>query len=314
MADLPLEQLHVPVLVEEVLNNLIWSTSGTYVDATFGRGGHTRAILEALGENARVIALDRDPEAVSAGEDLARKSDRLTVCHACFSDLSRCLADLGIEEVAGILMDLGVSSPQLDEAERGFSFMADGPLDMRMDPGSGFSAAQWLNTAAEAEIAGALREFGEERHARRIARGIIAARPLSRTAELADVVAQAIPRAARNKHPATRTFQAVRMVVNAEAEELKQGLVAAFDLLEVGGRLAVISFQSLEDRVVKQTFRKWSRPEPMPRRLPVRHESLETPGREVAGPIRASAQEVDRNPRARSALLRVIEKRVMEKS
>ncbi len=299
---------HIPVLLDEVLENLVGSTTGTYVDATFGRGGHSRALLSRLQPEARLVVIDRDPAAIADANTLAAADMRVTVCQARFSSLAAVLAEHAVQDVQGVLMDLGVSSPQLDAAARGFSFLKDGPLDMRMDPESGESAADWLNTAEPAEIARVLKDYGEERFARRIARAIIAARPLQTTAQLAEVVEQAVPGRVQQKHPATRTFQAVRMYVNAELDELEQGLQAAFDALAPGGRLAVISFHSLEDREVKHTFRTWTRPPPLPRRVPVRHQDQRTQARDVAGPLRPSAAELARNPRARSATLRVIEK------
>lgn len=300
---------HIPVLLDEVLKHLLIDESGTYVDATFGRGGHTWALLARLGAGGRVVALDRDPQAVAAGTALAEHDDRLTVRQAEFSRLGEILGGLGVDDVAGVLMDLGVSSPQLDVPERGFSFRDDGPLDMRMNPQSGISAAQWLDNAAQKDIVRVLRDYGEERFAKRIARAIIAARPLQTTGELADVVAGAIPqRGPPKKHPATRSFQAIRIFINDEIGELGAGLEAAFAALRPGGRLAVISFHSLEDRIVKHWFREHSRPPPMPRRVPLRHEQIAAPGKLVSGAVRPSNQELMSNPRARSATLRVLEK------
>lgn len=303
---------HIPVLLEEVLNNLVHALSGTYVDATFGRGGHARALLARLSDEARLIVLDRDPEAVAEAEAFAASDTRVVARHSRLGDLGATLAALDVNEVDGVLMDLGVSSPQLDAAGRGFSFRHDGPLDMRMDPHHGSSAADWLNDADEADIARVLRDYGEERHARRIARRIVAARPLSTTAELAAVVAEAVPqRGAPGKHPATRTFQAVRMHVNDELAELDAGLAAAFAALAPAGRLAVITFHSLEDRRVKTFFRSLSRPAALPRRVPVRHADQAVAAEEIAGPIAPSAAELSRNPRARSAKLRVLARRAL---
>ena len=301
---------HIPVLLEEVLNNLVQCAAGTYVDATFGRGGHSRALLQRLTAGARVIALDRDPAAGAEGRLLAAEDDRFNIQQGRFSQLAQILDALHVEQVTGVLMDLGVSSPQLDEAERGFSFRLPGPLDMRMDPEQGESAADWLNRAEEADIAKVLKDYGEERFARRIAKAILAARPLQDTVALAKLVADAIPgRAQPGKHPATRTFQAVRIYINQEMAELEAGLAAAFAALAPGGRLAVISFHSLEDRVVKQFFRSLTRPPAVPRRVPLRHEQMVTQARAVAGPVRAGLKEGESNPRARSATLRVVEKR-----
>ena len=265
---------HIPVLLDEVLKELVQSKEGVYVDATFGRGGHSRALLRVLDTNAQVIGLDQDPQAVAAGDQLAVAESRFTVQQARFSALQEVLAGLGLDSVDGVLMDLGVSSPQLDQGERGFSFRLEGPLDMRMNPGLGESAAEWLNRAEEADIAKVLKEYGEERFARRIARAIVAARPLQTTRELADVVAEAVPvrpgsgRGQTSKHPATRTFQAVRIFINDELAELRAGLDAAFSVLAPHGRLAVISFHSLEDKAVKQYFRKLTRPPPGGRGAP----------------------------------------------
>jgi 16S rRNA (cytosine1402-N4)-methyltransferase len=303
---------HVPVLLDEVLKNLVQSDTGIYVDATFGRGGHTRGLLHVLGADASVIALDRDPQAIQEGQRLAAEDERLSVSQARFSQMRDVREIQNAQQaggVQGVLMDLGVSSPQLDDAGRGFSFRFSGPLDMRMDPSEGLSAADWLNEADESEIARVLKEYAQERFARRIARAIVAARPLSTTDELANLVADVVPaKGAQGKHPATKTFQAVRIHINEETKELELGLQAAFEILAAGGRLAVISFHSLEDRVVKHTFRSWTRPPQLPRRLPVRHDQQTTLAKDIAGPIRPGARELSVNPRARSATLRVIEK------
>ena len=310
---------HVPVLLQEVLTNLVGSSraseradeeSGIFVDATFGRGGHSRKLLECLSAQGQVLGLDRDPEALAEAQRLAGQDPRFSFCQARFSELQDVLRDQQIEGVRGVLMDVGVSSPQLDRPERGFSFTAQGPLDMRMNPEEGSSAAEWLNQADEAEIAQVLWMYGEERQSRRIARAIVAARPLTTTLELADLVSQAVPRprGPQRKHPATRTFQAVRIFVNEEAQELDQGLQQGFSSLAVGGRLAVISFHSLEDRKVKHAFRQLSQPPKMPRRLPVRNLDQEVQGRLIGGPMKPSLAELNANPRSRSATLRVIEK------
>ena len=281
---------------------------GVYVDATFGRGGHTRALLTVLGPDSVVVAVDRDPEAVAAAEAMARDDARLRVVHGNFADLDELLDALSIESVQGVLMDLGVSSPQLDDAARGFSFRHDAPLDMRMDTSRGLTAAQWLNTAEEADIARVLKEYGEERYARRIAAAIVAARPLASTGELAELVRAAQPRPTPGKHPATRVFQAVRMQVNDELGALARGLSAAFERLVPGGRLAVISFHSLEDRLVKRYFRKLSSPPPLPRGVPVRGAAAAPRARTVGRSRVPGEAETAGNPRARSARLRVLEK------
>ncbi len=304
---------HAPVLLAECLDALAIKPGGTYADATFGRGGHSVALLARLPADARLLVIDRDMAAVAAARELARQDPRVQVIHARFSEIAAVLADvLDGTPVQCVLMDVGVSSPQLDTPERGFSFAADGPLDMRMDTSSGVTAAQWLEAASEDEIASVLRRFGEERYARRIARAIVAAPPLVRTAELAELVRASVPaprqgRSGPQKHVATRTFQALRIQVNSELEELEQGLQGAFESLAGGGRLLVISFHSLEDRLVKQTFRRWTKGPQLPRRLPVR-DIPAAPARSIAGPVRAGAAEVAGNPRARSATLRVIER------
>ena len=285
-----------------------------YVDATYGRGGHSRALLARLPASARLIAIDRDVTAIAAGQEHAAEDARLTICHGRFSQLDPVLDDLGVAHVTGAIMDLGVSSPQLDVAERGFSFQADGPLDMRMDQTQGETAAQWLNSATVDEINQVLKTLGEERYARRIARAIIAARPLTSTLELAELVSRAQPRrpqsnkTGRKKHDATRTFQAVRMHVNDELGELESAVQTLFDRLLPGGRLAVVTFHSLEDRTVKQSFRRLATGTPLPRRLPIRESERHQPGRVIGRPVRASAAEVAGNPRARSATLRVLER------
>lgn len=310
---------HRPVLCEETVTLLTGcadvalgaksgAVEGVYVDATFGRGGHTRRLLEVLGRDSRVIGIDRDPVAVAAGQALAASEPRLVVVHGRLSELDAVLAGLGIEFVQGVMMDLGVSSPQLDEAERGFSFRFDGPLDMRMDTSAGPTAAEWIDAASEQEIARVLREYGEERHARRIAAAIVAARPIRTTRELVEVVRAAQPRGTPGKHDATRAFQAIRMAVNDELAEITGGLAAAFAHLLPGGRLAVISFHSLEDRLVKQFFRTCSTPPALPRRLPVRGDAGRAEARIVSAGVTASVEEIADNPRARSARLRVLER------
>ena len=302
---------HLPVLLVETMQALSISKDGVYVDATFGRGGHCRAMLEALSDRGRVIALDRDPQAIAAAENLRIAETRLQVFQARFAELDSVIAGLGLNgAIQGVLMDVGVSSPQLDDPERGFSFRHAGPLDMRMDPSQGVDAAQWLNSADEEVIANVIWRYGEERRSRRIAKAIVAARPLHTTEALADVVAACMPRgnAKSAKHPATKTFQAVRIFINDELQELQRGVQGAFDSLAVGGRLAVISFHSLEDRQVKQAFKALSQPPVLPRRLPVQDAQTVVRGRLVSGPIRAGQRELDANPRARSATLRVIER------
>ncbi len=301
---------HQPVLLEAVIEALCRVEEGSYIDATFGRGGHARAILAKLSPAARLLVLDRDPEAIAAANALAVDDNRVIVRQARFSDLGDVARDCGFENVVGILMDLGVSSPQLDDASRGFSFRADAPLDMRMDPHSSPSAAEWIARTEPREMERVFREYGEERFARAIARAIARRReeaPILRTFELVELVAASQPRPDPRKHAATRVFQAIRIEVNQELDELERGLAAALALLAPGGRLAVISFHSLEDRIVKQTFRRWSSGPEIPRRMPVR-EAPAPIASIVVKARRASAAEAARNPRARSAMLRVVEK------
>jgi len=285
---------------------------GIYVDGTFGRGGHARALLDRLGPAGQLLALDRDPEAVAAGRELADADPRFAIEQAPFSQLPALVRARGwAGRLAGVLLDLGVSSPQLDDPARGFSFSADGPLDMRMDPERGESAADWLARADEQAIARVLKDYGEERFARRIARAICAARmeaPIRTTGRLAQLIERAVPTREPGKHPATRSFQALRIQMNTELDELRACLTGVRDLLAAGGRLAVISFHSLEDRIVKRFIRDESRGAALPKGLPVTDDQLQRRLRPVGGPIRAEAEEVRRNPRARSAVLRVAER------
>ena len=267
---------HTPVLVEEVLNGLKLRPDGFYVDCTFGRGGHTQAILNQLGGEGRVLAFDKDPHAVEFAAKLAAADKRLFCIHSSFTNLFEEIMRLDrVGKVDGVLFDLGVSSPQLDDSQRGFSFSREGRLDMRMDPTSGMSAAEWINRAEEKEIARVLFEYGEERHARRIAAKIVGTRekaPITTTSQLAGIIASAIPGRERDKHPATRSFQGIRIFINNELEELRVGLEAAMKVLRVGGRLVVISFHSLEDRIVKRFMRDLANADPYPKdpRLPNR--------------------------------------------
>lgn len=302
---------HIPVMLDEVLEALAIRPDGIYVDATFGRGGHARGILRRLGQNGRLYAIDQDPEAVVAAKTMT-EDQRFVMRQNSFARLRECCDDWGISGcISGLLLDLGVSSPQLDNPERGFSFMQDGPLDMRMDPGAGISAHEWLNQADEKEIADVLWRFGEERHARRIARRIVESRlraPLVSTRQLAEIVESAYPARERHKHPATRSFQAIRIFINRELEVLQAALEQSLDLLAPGGRLAVISFHSLEDRMVKRFMRTQAEGVEMPRHLPVRESRQGRTMRLVGKAVRAGDDEVRRNPRARSAVLRAAEK------
>ena len=302
---------HIPVLLHEALDALCIRSDGIYLDCTFGRGGHSRAILASLDEGGRLIGFDRDPSAVAAARDLAKKDSRFEIVHTAFSELESALDSIAIARVHGVLMDLGVSSPQLDQAERGFSFQVDGPLDMRMDPTSGQSAADWIARADTDEIADVLWVLGEERFSRRIARAIAEARkvePIVTTAQLSKIVSDAQPKKDQNKHPATRTFQAIRLYINEELSEVEQGLEAAVKRLEVGGRLAVISFHSLEDRLVKRALRDASRLPQGDPRMPL-PDSVTKPRMRLMGKaIKAGTGELGMNPRARSAVLRVAER------
>lgn len=301
---------HQPVLLAPAIAALDIDPAGCYLDATFGRGGHTRAMLAQLGAEGRVIAIDRDPHAVAVAHTLG--DARVSVVHARFSQMRAVLQQLGVERVNGVLMDLGVSSPQLEDAQRGFSFRRDGPLDMRMNPEEGLSAAQWLAQASEQQLTEVIERYGEERFAKQIARAIITAtrrEPLRSTRQLAQVVAAAVRTREPGQDPATRTFQALRIFLNQELEELEIGLAEACDVLLPRGRLVVISFHSLEDRIVKHFLQKMARGHDLPARLPVRAANLpQAPFKLIGKAQRPSDEELVHNPRARSAIMRVAEK------
>jgi 16S rRNA (cytosine1402-N4)-methyltransferase len=303
---------HIPVLAAEALEGLALEAGGFYVDATFGRGGHTALILQALGREGRLLALDRDPQAVAAGRLRFADEVRLTLLHASFADLATLVPENAHGRACrGVLFDLGVSSPQLDDPQRGFSFRTDGPLDMRMDPTQGEPVAAWLARAGVDEIRQVIATFGEERFARRVAQAIDAVRrerTLTRTGELATVVAGAVRTREPGKHPATRTFQALRMFINDELGQLERGLNAALAALAPGGRLAVISFHSLEDRLVKRFMQRNAQLDPALRHLPVVPPQARPLLKLIGRKVRPSAAEIKRNPRARSALLRVAER------
>ena len=299
---------HVPVLYAQVLDGLQVKPDGCYVDGTFGRGGHAGGVLEQLGATGRLLLMDKDPQAIAQAQRRFGDDARVAIRQASFADLAQW--DAAAEGLDGVLFDLGVSSPQLDEAERGFSFSKDGPLDMRMNPDAGESAAQWLARADEADIADVLWTYGEERMSRRIARAIVARRvqqSITRTADLAGLIAAVMPRSASGLHPATRSFQAIRIHINRELDDLQAGLDAAHACLTPGGRLAVISFHSLEDRLVKQFIARHARAPAGNRRLP-QAEGFVPTLRAVGDAVKADAAEVAANPRARSAVLRVAEK------
>lgn len=302
---------HTPVLYHEALDALRIQSDGIYLDCTFGRGGHARGVLAALGPRGRLIALDRDPEALIAGHQLAVEDSRFSIVQTAFSALSEALDRISVDRVHGVLMDLGVSSPQLDDAARGFSFQAEGPLDMRMDPTSGESAADWIARAQAQDIAQVLWIYGEERFSRRIARAIVEAReqaPIVTTTQLARIIADAQPKKDPNKHPATRAFQAIRLFINGELDEVATGLSQAIARTLPGGRIAVIAFHSLEDRLVKRALRDASRPPQGDPRMPLPSDAQQPRLKLVGKAVKASEAEIVTNPRARSAVLRVAER------
>lgn len=305
------EHSHQTVLLEEAVSALVTAPDGVYVDGTFGRGGHSRLILERLGSNGRLLVIDKDPEAIREAERLAAEDERVRVQRGSFAQLAEFLEAAGWESVDGVLLDLGVSSPQLDDPERGFSFMRDGPLDMRMDPDSGLSASQWLQVTPEQEIARVLWEFGEEKFSRRIARRLVEARvdgSITTTGELANLISDAVPRKEKHKHPATRSFQAIRIHLNKELEDLDEALTVCAARLATKGRLVVISFHSLEDRRVKRFMRGLSQPPVLPRGLPVRAAEFEPDYRLVGKAVKAAAPELAVNVRSRSAIMRTLER------
>lgn len=302
---------HRSVLLDSAVDCLVNNGDGNYVDATFGRGGHSRLILDRLGSGGRLLGIDKDPEAIRVAELLAAADPRFSWFHGSFAELDGALAENGWSGVNGVLMDLGVSSPQLDDASRGFSFMRNGPLDMRMNPEQSPSASEWLAEADEQDIANVIWQYGEERFSRRIARLIVERRKdeaIETTRQLAELVNDAVPRKEKNKHPATRTFQAIRIFINRELEDLETGLQSAVDQLLPGGRLVVISFHSLEDRLVKRFMRTLARGPQLPKGIPVTAEQEASGFRLIGKAIKAGSAEVNDNVRARSAVMRVLEK------
>lgn len=299
---------HISVLLHETVDGVLAGRdTGIYVDATFGRGGHTRLLLSKLDQNARVYAFDKDPQALEVAAQLEQEDSRFRIIHASFADIQAELARIGITEVDGIMADLGVSSPQLDQAERGFSFMQDGPLDMRMDNSQGLTAAEWLLEIEEEKLANIIYQYGEERYSRRIARAIKQAGEITTTAQLAEIVKTAHPKWEKHKHPATRSFQAIRIAINKELDDIEKFLPQAVELLKAKGQLAVISFHSLEDRLIKQFIQKesslaedsgWGMPQAQ----------VDTRRLKKVSRVRASEAEVKANPRSRSAWLRVAER------
>ena len=306
------EYQHITVLLNEAVDALAVREDGIYVDGTFGRGGHSRLILSRLGSQGRLIVLDKDPQAIEAAQKLAEQDGRVTVVHDGFSSFQTTLDKLGIEEIDGALFDLGISSPQIDDGARGFSFRFDAPLDMRMDPTRGMSAAEWIATASEQDLHEVIKNYGEERFSRQIARAIVAQRtesPIDTTRKLAQLVAQNVRTRERGQDPATRTFQAVRIFINRELEEVEAVLPQVMGRLKQGGRLAVIAFHSLEDRIVKQFVKKYSQHPPLPRWAAVKEADLPLPPlRAVGKAIKPGVEETASNPRARSAVLRVAER------
>jgi len=303
---------HITVLLNEAVAALVTDTSGFYVDGTFGRGGHSALVMQQLSADGRLLGIDKDLAAIATANARFADDARFAIAHGSFAELAQLVAARGMTgKVAGVLLDLGVSSPQLDEAERGFSFMQDGPLDMRMDQTRGQSAADWVNTASEDDIIWVFREYGEERFAKRMARAIIAERqktPFTRTKHLAEVIKEANPAWEKGKHPATRAFQAIRIQVNSELTDLDSVLEQALAVLAPGGRLVVISFHSLEDRAVKRFIRRQELGDPVPKGLPIRDDQLNKRMRSLGKAIKASDEEVNANVRSRSAVMRVAEK------
>ncbi|MDO7596656.1 MAG: 16S rRNA (cytosine(1402)-N(4))-methyltransferase RsmH [Pseudomonadota bacterium] len=303
---------HLPVLLNEAVAALAIKADGIYVDGTFGRGGHARQILTHLSADGQLLGLDKDPAAIAVGQHLALNDPRFSIEQCSFSEIAKAVqARQWQGKINGILLDIGVSSPQLDEAERGFSFQKDGPLDMRMNPDVGISAAEWLATAEMEDIAHVIKTYGEEKFGTRIARMIVETRdasPITTTKQLADLADKASPFREKHKHPATRTFQAIRIYINNELGDLTTGLEQALDVLAVGGRLAVISFHSLEDRIVKRYFREQAKGDDLPSYFPIRADELHPRVKLIGKAIKAGKDELSVNPRARSAVLRIVEK------
>lgn len=302
---------HLPVLLEEVVNGLAIRPDGIYIDATFGRGGHSQAILKCLNEKGKLLVMDKDPKAIAVATQMFGNDPRVTIVHESFSQLQKYAEKLG--EVDGILLDLGVSSPQLNEPERGFSFMREGPLDMRMDTSKGIDAATWLMQVEEKELADVLWKYGEERFSRRIARTIVKQReiaPIKTTIQLAELIAKSVPKKEHHKNPATRSFQAIRIFINNELEELKKVLQESVNVLKKDGRLCVISFHSLEDRLVKQFIAKHTEVDARVARLPIKESQIRHQLKKVGKLISPTDEEIAINPRARSARLRIAERAI----
>ncbi|WP_415883636.1 16S rRNA (cytosine(1402)-N(4))-methyltransferase RsmH [Neptuniibacter sp. QD34_54] len=304
---------HITVLLNEAVEALVQDASGFYVDGTFGRGGHSALVLDQLAEDGQLMGIDKDPTAIAHAHERFADEDRFSIAHGSFAQLQEFVTERGLQgQVDGILLDLGVSSPQLDDASRGFSFLNDGPLDMRMDTSSGESAADWIARAEEKEIADVIYTYGEERFSRRMAKEIVAKReeePITTTAQLSKIIAEANPAWEKGKNPATRAFQGIRIHINRELEDLESCLDQALEMLKVGGRLVVISFHSLEDRIVKRFIRQHVKgDEHIPRGIPVTNDMLKIRLKNVGKAVKASASETEENVRARSAVMRVAEK------
>jgi 16S rRNA (cytosine1402-N4)-methyltransferase len=304
--------LHQTVLLAEAVANLAIKPDGVYVDATFGRGGHSQAILQQLGSQGKLFAMDKDLEAIAYANSHFATDSRFNIFHGSFAQLKTFLTNENVfGKVDGILMDLGVSSPQLDDADRGFSFMREGKLDMRMDSSQGIDAATWVAKTSEQELAKVLWEYGEERFSRRIAKAIVTARqqaPITTTTQLAEIIAKAHPAWQKGKNPATQSFQAIRIAINHELDDLEQGLQQSFNALKTGGKLLVISFHSLEDRLVKHFIQNHEKGKQLPPGLPIKQDLIRPEMKRLGRAIKPSAQEIDSNPRARSAVLRIAEK------
>lgn len=302
---------HTTVLLHETVDGCLTNPDGVYVDGTFGRGGHSRLLLSKLSEKGHLFGIDKDPLAIASGKALEAEDARFRIVQASFADMKQALAAEGIEQVDGILLDLGVSSPQLDDAERGFSFLKDGPLDMRMNPDAGISAAEWIATTPEKEMVRVFKEYGEERFAKRMAGAVVrerAQRDITRTADLAEILKVANPAWEKHKHPATRAFQAIRIAVNNELGDLENLLDDSVDLLKPGGHLAVISFHSLEDRMVKRFIRAQEKGKDVPPGIPLTEDQLGKTMKKIGKAIMPGDDEVQRNPRSRSAVLRIAER------
>ena len=303
---------HQPVLLREAIEGLAMKPNGIYLDGTFGRGGHSAAMLQQLNDKGRLLAMDQDPQAVAVAEQRFGQDPRFEIVHANFESMVEVVTSRGLEQkVDGVLLDLGVSSPQLDEASRGFSFLKPGPLDMRMNPETGQSAAEWLASVEEYELTTVLRRFGEERFAKRIARAVVETRQheeINDTLQLAELISAAVPKKEKHKHPATRSFQAIRIYINRELEVLEQALESATEVLAIGGRLVVISFHSLEDRIAKRFMRDISRAPQLPKNLPVMDSDIKVPFKLIGKAIKPSAEEINSNPRSRSSVLRIMER------